>query len=283
MASLDRDTGEQYGAIRFLPRKDSPADVRERNATFLGAVLAHMLLIGVLALSPAPKTPMLPAASTLTLTLETGEELKELVGSFTRAASGSAVGDREIPKPRPDVSASRPPVRLAGVPLPPSAPELPAAPVPPVPAVVQPAVAGAYARDLIERALERGNGTGDQPLGREDIVGGERSVDDLMAGPTTTPYTRAPALLNPGDIQSFLLRKYPSSLQTAGLGGRAVLWLLIDANGEVLKAILHTTSGYAQLDKAALDAVPRMEFSPAVNNGRRVPVWVQQPINFRTY
>lgn len=43
-----------------------------------------------------------------------------------------------------------------------------------------------------------------------------------------------------------------------------------------------TGSGVPLLDEAALIAVRRFEFTPALNRDRKVWVWVSQSITFRT-
>ena len=60
-----------------------------------------------------------------------------------------------------------------------------------------------------------------------------------------------------------------------------MLWILIDASGGIRKAVLLRSSGSTALDDAALEAIDRMEFRPAINHGKRVPVWVQLPISFQ--
>jgi periplasmic protein TonB len=89
-----------------------------------------------------------------------------------------------------------------------------------------------------------------------------------------------PELQNQRELENLLRRHYPPMLRDAGVGGTPVLWFFIDTNGGVLQARLHTSSGYPQLDEAALRIAPQMRFSPALNRDRRVQVWVEIPIVF---
>jgi periplasmic protein TonB len=106
------------------------------------------------------------------------------------------------------------------------------------------------------------------------------AADDLAAGPRFVPMTVRPELQNQRELENLLRRHYPPMLRDAGVGGTPVLWFFIDTNGSVLQARLHTSSGYPQLDEAALRIAPQMRFSPALNRDRRVQVWVEIPIVF---
>ena len=277
MPRLERNPGELHGAIRYLACGDSSAEIQERNRAFLAVLCLHASLIAGLAFTPAQDLFPQTDSSTISFVLDTEDSNPTLFNDFAPPPrAGKPTGENEPRAPKPQ---RRSTPRLLGRPVAPAPPaEVPKSIAAPVLAgTAAPVPDAAYAQSLIDKALE---GQSD-PLGLERVVGTRKSIEELMEGPTATPHTRAPALLNPDEIQAFLLRRYPSSLQAAGLGGRAILWLLIDEKGEVRKALLHTGSGYKQLDKAALDAVPKMEFAAAMHNGRNVPVWVQQPINFR--
>ena len=279
MPQVERNPGEQRGAIRYLAYGATPAELRDRNRALVAVLFLHASLIGALSFTPAGDTIPLSDTSTISFILDTEEAIPTLFGSVAPPPrAGTPVGDNEPRAPRPQ---RRSAPKLLGTPVPPSVPDQVSRSIP------KPLLAGTavpvpdmhYARSMIDKALE---GQAD-PLGIERAIGTRKSIEELMEGPTSTPHTRAPVLLNADEIQQFLLRRYPSWLQASGRGGRAVLWLLIDQNGQVRKALLHTASGFKELDKAAMDAVPKMEFSAAMHNGKNVPVWVQQPINFRAH
>jgi TonB family protein len=123
----------------------------------------------------------------------------------------------------------------------------------------------------IERAWEAVPADPPAPVGRED------------AAPATgflTPYTLAPAILNPDEVARMLERVYPSTLRDAGIGGTVILQLHVDVDGGILEARVATGSGHVSLDAAALRVSEVMRLSPALNFDRRVAVWIQLPVQF---
>jgi len=76
---------------------------------------------------------------------------------------------------------------------------------------------------------------------------------------------------------------YPPSLYSRGIEGKVVLRLHVDELGRVSadSSRLAASSGYPALDSAALDAVPRFRFAPALRNGAPVAATFLQPIQFR--
>ena len=91
-----------------------------------------------------------------------------------------------------------------------------------------------------------------------------------------------PRLVNANDVQRALERNYPPLLRDAQIGGRVVLWLLIDENGRVMDAEVKESSGQSAFDDAAIKVGEIMKFSPGMNRTDRVKVWVQLPIVFKT-
>lgn len=108
---------------------------------------------------------------------------------------------------------------------------------------------------------------------------------DGMADPATphfTPYTRKPELLNRQTVSRELVRNYPPELHQRGQGGTTILWLLISEQGNVERAIVKQSSGFPQLDRAAVRVAGSMLFSPAEYRGRKTRVWIAVPIVFAT-
>lgn len=103
---------------------------------------------------------------------------------------------------------------------------------------------------------------------------------ELAAAPTFTPMTVRPELRNSSAVQAALVRNYPPLLRDAGIGGSPVVWFFIDESGKVIKTQLSKPSGYQALDEAALNVAQLMQFSPAYNRDKKVPVWVEIPIVF---
>lgn len=104
--------------------------------------------------------------------------------------------------------------------------------------------------------------------------------NDLSRSPTVTPMTLAPRLLNGDEVARVLQRFYPPTLRDAGIGGTVHVWLFLDAEGHVVRTLVNESSGYGDMDAAALRVADRMKFSPAQNRDRPVPVWVTISITF---
>ena len=74
---------------------------------------------------------------------------------------------------------------------------------------------------------------------------------------------------------------YPRWALEQGIEGRVVVRMLVDEKGRVVEAHVSRTSGYASLDEAALEAVKRYRFLPALKDGVPVKRWVEQEFLFR--
>ena len=89
-------------------------------------------------------------------------------------------------------------------------------------------------------------------------------------------------LLNGEEVARALIRAYPPLLRDAGIGGEVMLWVLVDATGNVTQAKVGSSSGRAELDAAAVEvAVGKMKFAPA-KNGQNVKTWIALPVSFKT-
>jgi protein TonB len=108
----------------------------------------------------------------------------------------------------------------------------------------------------------------------------EVSQADLSAAPTFTPYTVRPDIRNREEVRRALEREYPSILRDAGLGGTVQVWFFIDEEGKVVRTQIQESSGQTLLDQAALKVADIIQFSPALNRDKRVPVWISLPITF---
>ena len=110
---------------------------------------------------------------------------------------------------------------------------------------------------------------------------GNVSEEELMREPRPSRYSRAPRLTNLEQVQRLLMRLFPKSLKRAGGEARAMVWLFINQQGEVLRSVIRETSGHAEVDSVALAASRTMRFRPAELQGRPVAVWVVQPVRLR--
>jgi periplasmic protein TonB len=109
-----------------------------------------------------------------------------------------------------------------------------------------------------------------------------KDAEDIRAAPTFTPYTVRPELRNPDEIRRALEAAYPPLLRDAGIGGRVLVWVFINEDGVVEKALVKEGAGSPAFDEVALAVTPRMHFSPAINRDRRVAVWIELPLVFTT-
>jgi periplasmic protein TonB len=77
------------------------------------------------------------------------------------------------------------------------------------------------------------------------------------------------------------LPKYPKSARRRGAEGRVVLAVRVGADGRARSVALRQSSGDADLDAAALEAVRRWRFAPASRGGVSVEGLAIVPIRFR--
>lgn len=88
-----------------------------------------------------------------------------------------------------------------------------------------------------------------------------------------TPIKPAPDA--PGMIRfdSCARPSYPEQASSQKQEGTVTLRFLIGADGKVKDARLLTSSGYPALDEAALVAISKCSFNPAVKDGKPVDAW----------
>ena len=98
--------------------------------------------------------------------------------------------------------------------------------------------------------------------------------------PVYVPHDVPPRILNGPDVAWLLEQNYPRTLREAGIEGRVVLWIYVDAGGGPGECRVHSSSGYGALDEAALKVAPHLRFEPALQMDRPVAVWIAQPFEF---
>lgn len=74
--------------------------------------------------------------------------------------------------------------------------------------------------------------------------------------------------------------EYPEELIKQGAKGKVVLDVLIDTDGTVVDIKVKESSGFEQIDKAAVDAAYNWTFTPAEYKGKPVQVWFPIPFSF---
>ena len=185
------------------------------------------------------------------------------------------IEEEEPPPPPP------PPPPPANTPPPPEITEVPKGfQTLTVPTVIPPDIPPPTAGPEISEADFTGEGVeGGKATGNANV---KVTAENIEAAPVFTPYTVKPDLKNRTAVQNALTRNYPPLLRDAGIGGTALVWILIDEAGNSVKAQVKESSGHDALDAAALKVADIMQFTPALNRDQKVKVWIQLPIVFKT-
>ncbi len=151
---------------------------------------------------------------------------------------------------------------------------------PPPQAIARPATPVIAAADVNEDVTIAPTTFEENPIENLPPPPSESNEEDLAAAPVFTPMTVRPNLKNGTEVQQALMRYYPPLLRDAGIGGTVNMWFFIDENGRVQKTQINKTSGYDAFDEAAKKVADLMEFTPAYNRDKKVPVWVALNITF---
>jgi protein TonB len=115
--------------------------------------------------------------------------------------------------------------------------------------------------------------------------GSTAPVPDRPANPQSpsfTPYEVAPEVTNVEQIRQALTREYPAVLRDAGIGGTVTLWFYVNDQGVVENTQVQQSSGFEELDTAAMNVGQIFGFTPAYDQNRPVAVWISIPITFQT-
>ncbi len=73
---------------------------------------------------------------------------------------------------------------------------------------------------------------------------------------------------------------YPRLAKLAGTEGVVIIQALVDKEGHVLQALAGVSSGSTMLDEAAVKAAYKNKFTPGIQNGRPISVWVTYSVKF---
>ncbi len=88
--------------------------------------------------------------------------------------------------------------------------------------------------------------------------------------------SQEPSELEP--LESLII--YPEAARRSGLEGKVTLQVLINKDGSVEKVqVLKSTNDI--FEDAAINAMKRAHFTPAMNNGTPLKIWITRTINFR--
>ena len=84
-----------------------------------------------------------------------------------------------------------------------------------------------------------------------------------------------------GGMQALLRNvHYPEAAREAGIEGRVVVQAYISEKGVVLETFILSGMPSTGLDEAAVKAIRRTRFKPALQRDKPVAVWIAFPINF---
>lgn len=75
--------------------------------------------------------------------------------------------------------------------------------------------------------------------------------------------------------------EYPASAVSAGEAGTVLVTAEVDISGRAVGAKLVKSSGYPDLDAAALRSIARWSFLPGTKDGKPMAQWVVVPIRFQ--
>lgn len=125
------------------------------------------------------------------------------------------------------------------------------------------------------------SGDGTSPTETEPSNAAVSEATASEPGPTPyEPYDVRPDIINSSEVVAALDREYPPLLWRAGIGGTVLVWFYIDEEATVQDIRIRESSGHEALDRAALRVAEVFEFTPALNDGEPVPVWIALPISF---
>ena len=74
---------------------------------------------------------------------------------------------------------------------------------------------------------------------------------------------------------------YPPRAASLRMAGTALIRALVGPDGMTREVRLHRSSGFGELDHAALAAVRGWAFAAATEGGRPIEAWVEVPVRFR--
>ncbi len=83
---------------------------------------------------------------------------------------------------------------------------------------------------------------------------------------------------SPPNLQTNLRIPYTAELARQGARGRAIFWVLVSGSGRVEEVRVVRSSGSAELDAAAADAIRGSSYTPARRDGKPLPAWTQQQV-----
>ena len=111
----------------------------------------------------------------------------------------------------------------------------------------------------------------------------EAPASTAAAPATASGKTGSPSLVEPSADADYLKNPppgYPRISRRNGEQGTVIVRVFISTHGTPEKAEVRTSSGFARLDQAALEAVQRWRFVPGRRNGTPEAMWFNIPVRF---
>ena len=112
----------------------------------------------------------------------------------------------------------------------------------------------------------------------------EAVASTAAAAPSTASgKTGSPSLVEPSADADYLKNPppgYPRISRRNGEQGTVIVRVFISTQGPPEKAEVRTSSGFARLDQAALEAVQRWRFVPGRRSGTPEAMWFNIPVRF---
>ena len=126
-----------------------------------------------------------------------------------------------------------------------------------------------------------GKATGAGPFGTTEDGGGSAGTSPVAPSPPPPPNLEPPPKprgpTRPPKVLNWTDPPYPEQARQQGVEGTVVLKLTVRVDGVPGDVRVSRSSGHAALDEAALAHVRRARFSPALKDGKAVPM----PMTFR--
>lgn len=105
-------------------------------------------------------------------------------------------------------------------------------------------------------------------------------VAKAQAVPAPQPTIAVPMPIMPPKVVFSVLPKYPESAISQGLSGTTLLSVQVGISGKPERVEVKSSSGAAELDQAAVEAVRQWVFSPAVQAGAALASCYELPVRF---
>jgi TonB family protein len=102
-------------------------------------------------------------------------------------------------------------------------------------------------------------------------------VEDIVEPPS--PFI--PIKFSPPQLEREFVLDYPAEAMLKGVEGNVEMNLLVDKQGSVKRTIVVKSSGYDVLDNAAIHFAKKLEYHPAMKQGKPIESWVSQVMQYQ--